>query len=396
MAQGRNEPCKCGSGKKFKHCHGAQVRVQGAAGHLPMAIRDLIPIFTHLADLRGVTGQVGTEVGVIVKAQAEKLLEPAALSEFLRYALFDVALPSLHGLTPEAAKDLGTKSWDVFHAVYWCELDMACWWIELRLKKLIGHFMRRLLFGERSIDAAATLRLLIELLIWGAYFQYGVSIGFNSLIGSLKERRPASIVCKALEDFIRGAISHGERRVVAGAVAGDGAGLPPPRNEHTVAEINATVTKQFALVRTMAEQRAEVAPEAPRILDEVELLDDAYSFCCSLTHATSVLLSADERQTDARWVEERFVAVKRRVLSRCAFFLDQTTFNPRGSGQSFWDNIARMIDPKGINAVVESLPQLEGFGRGNASVEFKITGGEPVIAYDSKHGGKRNRRSESP
>jgi preprotein translocase subunit SecA len=22
MRQGRNEPCKCGSGKKFKHCHG--------------------------------------------------------------------------------------------------------------------------------------------------------------------------------------------------------------------------------------------------------------------------------------------------------------------------------------------------------------------------------------
>ncbi|MCR5856483.1 SEC-C domain-containing protein [Mesorhizobium sp. J428] len=24
-APGRNEPCPCGSGKKFKHCHGAFV-----------------------------------------------------------------------------------------------------------------------------------------------------------------------------------------------------------------------------------------------------------------------------------------------------------------------------------------------------------------------------------
>jgi len=27
---GRNDPCPCGSGKKYKHCHGANL--EGAAG----------------------------------------------------------------------------------------------------------------------------------------------------------------------------------------------------------------------------------------------------------------------------------------------------------------------------------------------------------------------------
>jgi len=39
-APGRNDPCPCGSGKKFKHCHGAPETLHGAAsswklGQLP-------------------------------------------------------------------------------------------------------------------------------------------------------------------------------------------------------------------------------------------------------------------------------------------------------------------------------------------------------------------------
>ena len=179
------------------------------------------------------------------------------------------------------------------HRIYWTELDGIVGMLRAEVFQSAGARLNAVLGTRDAISRAASTRLLIELSIWAAYFQYGLTSAWNQLRRELGQLDGVIVLCEDLERYIRGAVAVDFKRI-DGSAASLGILQETPEPEDYVEEFDATFRKQLEGVRFLARQRATHGGQSD-LPELVERLHKAYKWCCSLTHVTPVLFAASSQ-----------------------------------------------------------------------------------------------------
>lgn len=269
-------------------------------------------------------------------------------------------------------------------SVYWIEIDRVARWARTRVLDLVQS--RVLALANCDVDPVGSIlhmRQMIELVIWAAFYQYGQTIAFNLLHKETEQLRDAFVICKELEDLVRGAVAPGNHRV-ADARAAVGLIGDIEVLEGQVAEIQTTITKQFAVVRFLASQVEEPRGEE-RLVTHVQRIHAAYRWACGFAHVTPQLLLCSDESQRSRLVDEAGFTVATATISSLVV-LSRLVVRDDFAVVQFAPMFARRSST--VSGVVHyEVPDLVMLIAKNRKVVFRLSDGREILVYDpNSHG----------
>ncbi len=332
---GRNEPCPCGSGKKFKRCHGSGLsQASTTLDDRFAAVEQMISgKFALVA-----RGDIDREhVDALVHAAVERMKGTAprfdydaAVRVLPRYMRQEPAPITGGAMHIDMYSDLVLTHRPEAAAIYWLEMDQLIEITRAKIFRLAASRIAQILECADTSNVAHAARQLIEITDFAVYYQFATTSIANIFTRMLADRdRRGFFTCATLENIVRAPASDASARFAAASRA---IGVDErPAAPHDVGEMSATIAKQAAILRWVAEHHD--ATDA-RLVEYSDCLGDAYDVLSGLAHVTPLLLGSVKPQAVmAGRLAEVIPLVATQVALAAATLLDLLFFDERLRGR---------------------------------------------------------------